>query len=177
MTEEELKAYKREYNKKWRAAHPDYCREYQAEYRKKFREEYNEKCRVYQANHREAQRKRMNDYHKTVKGRATNLLHSYIQNDLERGFERPNLTRDDIVAKALTEGCECVYCHCNDLSQLGLDKITRSRPHDIDNVVCCCHRCNVKRGIKHIEDWIGKSLDDWVDEQGYTYSTGMVIQY
>ena len=58
MTEEERKAKKKEYAKKWRDAHPDYHRKYFEEHR----EEYREYKRKYYRKYKQENREKIKDY-------------------------------------------------------------------------------------------------------------------
>lgn len=40
----------------------------------------------------------------------------------------------------------CAYCGETDWTQLGCHRIDNSKPHTIDNVVCCCRKCH-----KHLQ--------------------------
>ena len=153
MTPEE----RREYNRRWREAHPDYYRNYIAKNRKA----WNERYRKYQREHSEAQRKRMNEYHQTKAGRATNLLSAYIQMDLERLGVRPFLNQEDIIRKCFEPGCKCVYCGETDWHKLGLDRIDNDKPHDRWNTVCSCHACNDERRRKDIKTYVGSKGMTW----------------
>lgn len=181
MTEDERLAKQREYQKRWRDAHPEYQREYMRKYRNEHREEWNARCREYQARHRKAQQKRMNDYHETKKGRATNLLNSYVQADLERRGVRPRLTQDDIMRKCFEPGCKCVYCGETDWHLLGLDRINNDLPHDDTNTVCACKKCNTKRYVKNFGEYLAMlgftSMDEWVESIGGRYMDSITIKY
>lgn len=174
MTDEERKAKQREYHRNWMKKHPGYQTAYMKKYRQEHREEWNKKCREYQRRHREAQRKRMNDYHETKKGRATNLLNSYVQADLERRGMRPNLTQDDIMRKCFEPGCKCVYCGETDWKLLGLDRIDNSKAHDAHNTVCSCSNCNIKRYVKPFGQFLQEkgypTFEDWMEAVGATYA-------
>lgn len=179
MTPEEIKAKRREYNKKWREAHPGYNREYMRKYVANNREAWNEYCMNFQRKHKEAQNERMLKYHQTKEGHATNLLHSYKQADREKGIEVTNLTREDIMNKSLSENSECVYCGSKE--KLGLDRIGRYWGHETFNTVCSCRKCNVKRSRKSFDEWLislgYQSLEQWLEDIGGTESEHMVIKY
>lgn len=185
MTDEEKRERKREYARKFRESHPGYYTEYLRKYRKKFREEHseeykarnreyqrkyrethrehhNEYCREYQRKHKEAQQKRMNNYHQTKKGRAMNLLTSYVQMDLERrGGERPQLTQEDIMRMCMSDDSKCVYCENTNWKELGLDRINNDLPHHAWNCVCACHDCNVKRYTKDFGEYVLERCGTW----------------
>lgn len=181
MTEDERLAKQREYQKRWRDAHPGYQTAYMKKYRQEHKEKWNENCREYQRRHRAEQRKRMNDYHETKKGRATNLLNSYVQADLERRGVRPNLTQDDIMRKCFEPGCKCVYCGETDWHLLGLDRIDNELPHDNTNTICSCRNCNTKRYVKNFGIYLTElgfeTLDQWVEFNDGSYSDSITIKY
>lgn len=168
---EKRKAYKRE----WAKAHPEYQRDY---YRRN-RERMCAYQRGYQSKHRSEQRERMNAYHETKEGRATNLLAAYVQMDLERRGVRPRLTQADILRKCFDDGCKCMYCGETDWHLLGLDRIDNDKPHDAENCICSCVRCNTKRYRKSLGDWIGVlglSPRTWMDQNNATFAEPMLIK-
>ena len=175
MTEEEKKAKRREYNKKWREAHPGYNREYMRKYVSNNREAWNEYCMNFQRKHKEAQQKRMNDYHATPRGRAYNLYAAYVGYDVKYFGVTPDITPEFIVEKCFSENSVCNYCGCSDWKLLGLDRISNNRPHNQSNVICSCRKCNTSRHSKKVDEWLkikGIEFDDWGEE-----SNGITIQY
>jgi len=158
----------------WREKHPDYFRQYQDNHR----EQINATARKWQSKHREAQQKRMNDYHGTLEGKATNLLHSYKQADRDRRGNENNLTRQDIINKVYKSGCKCVYCEST--KRLGLDRVSQSYPHDVYNTVCCCYDCNMHKASKTLEEWLetlGMSVEEWIEKVGGEFSDSIRILY
>ena len=143
MDEETRKQKARDYNRKWRQTH---------------REKHNENCRKWQSKHRETQQKRVNDYHETKQGRAVNLLTSYRQFDARRFNVYPKLTKEDIIRICFSEDSRCVWCSESSWKKLGLDRIDNEKPHDVDNCVCSCHDCNVRRHRKSFDEWIDSRL-------------------
>ena len=144
MDEETRKQKAREYNRRWREKH---------------REQWNAYMRNWQATtHNAKQRKMVNDYHQTKQGRATNLLTSYRQFDSEKFGVYPNLTQEDIIRICFSEDSKCVWCSESSWKKLGLDRIDNEKPHDVDNCVCSCHDCNVKRHRKSFDEWIDSRL-------------------
>lgn len=169
---------RREYNKRWREAHPDYFKNWLANNR----ERHNEYCRNYQSKHRKAQQKRMNDYHQTKEGRATNLLAAYVQMDLERRGERPQLTQADIMRICFSDTSKCVYCGETEWTKLGLDRIDNDRPHDRCNVLCSCHDCNVERYRRPLGEYVrekrGMSLEEFMEQNSMRYADDcFVLRY
>lgn len=174
MTDEERKAKQREYHKNWMKKHPGYQTAYMKKYRQEHKEKWNERCREYQRRHRAEQRKRMNDYHETKNGRATNLLNSYVQADLERRGRRPELTQDDVMRKCFSDNSKCIYCGETDWKLLGLDRIDNRKPHDSSNTVCSCSNCNIRRYVKNFDQFIQENgygtFEDWMESVGATYA-------
>ena len=169
---------RKEYMRKWREAHPGYNTRYSRKWREKNHEQFNELCRNYQAEHREAQRKRMNEYHQTKEGRATNLLASYVQADLEYRGVRPFLNQTDIIRKCFSDDSKCVYCGKTDWKELGLDRIDNDKPHDRWNTVCCCVSCNNKRHRKNFGEFItkrGLTWQEFMEQNEMTFSDYLTI--
>ena len=154
MDEETRKQKAREYNRKWRQTH---------------REKHNENCRKWQSKHREIQQKRVNDYHETKQGRAVNLLTSYRQFDARRFGVYPNLTKEDIIRICFSDDSRCIWCGSSDWHVLGLDRHTNQEPHDVGNVYCACHDCNVRRHKKNMGEFmevLGITMDQWMEQTG-----------
>lgn len=154
MDEETRKQKAREYNKRWREKHREY---------------HNAYMRQWQSKHREAQQKRVNDYHETKQGRATNLLTSYRQFDARRFGVYPNLTQEDIIRICFSEDSKCIWCGETDWHVLGLDRHTNDEPHDVGNVYCACHDCNVRRHKKTMGEYmevLGLTFEQWMEQTG-----------
>ena len=173
---------RREYMRQWRQAHKEQLAEYNKRWQENNRERLNEYHRNYQAKHREEQRQRMNDYHQTKEGRATNLLAAYVQMDLERRGVRPVLTQADIMRMCFSDDSKCVYCGETDWTKLGLDRIDNDRPHDVNNVLCSCHDCNVERYRRPLGEYVmekrGMSWEEFMKRNNMTYACGFfTIRY
>ena len=155
MTDEERKAKNREYNRRWREKH---------------REQWNAYMRNWQATkHNAKQRKMVNDYHQTKQGRATNLLTSYRQFDARRFGLFPNLTQEDIIRICFSDDSKCIWCGETDWHVLGLDRHTNDEPHDVGNVYCACHDCNVRRHKKTMGEYmevLGLTFEQWMEQTG-----------
>ena len=167
---------RKEYMRKWREAHPGYNTQYSRKWRANNHERFNELCRNYQAEHREDQRKRMNDYHQTKEGRATNLLASYVQADLEYRGVRPKLTREDIMRICFSDDSKCLFCGDTDWTNLGLDRINNDLPHDVGNVICSCSKCNMNKHRRTLGEYLtekkGMSWESWMKMNNMTYASG-----
>ena len=167
-----------EYNRQWRKERPGYGKEYFKQYVKDHREQWNGYARKYQSKHRQEQRDRVNAYHNSISGRVTNLYTSYRQYDIRYLEEEPQLTRAQLLAKL--EGAKCVYCKCDDIMVLGLDRINNSKPHSVWNTVCSCRKCNVSRNRKSFEDYLayrGITLEEWMEQNNAVFSDELRIQY
>lgn len=156
MADSVSKERRAELNRKWREAHPGYMLDWSRRNKDKCceysRKRYANGCVNY-----DTVKECVNRYHQTPKGRAQNLLTSYKQFDREKGWET-DMTAEYIEKVITTE--HCIYCDCDDWTQLGLDRIDNDLPHNFNNVVCACKDCNVKRGRRTMEEYlkiIGKS--------------------
>lgn len=75
--------------------------------------------------------------------RACKLLQNYRFLDKKYDRGECSLTVEDIYS-LWEQGCH--WCGETDWHSLGVDRIENTKPHTIDNVVCACRNCNVKRG-------------------------------
>ena len=169
---------RREYYRKYYREHKEEIAGYQRKYVRSHKEQTNARARKYQAKHRQPQRDRMNRYHETKEGRATNLLNSYRQYDLRKGWENTELTREYIMRVCFSEGCRCVYCGNDDWQVLGLDRIKNDEPHVPLNTVCCCKRCNTSRHRRTLEGYLNKmsmSWDDFMRQNGAGYGDDYIV--
>lgn len=139
-TEEERKAAKREYNRRFKEKNPDYFPKYDAEYRQKNREKKN-KIQI------ECSRK----YRKTPEGRANYLLYNYKKEDNKYNRGECTLTADWIVENIFSKPCH--YCGRTDWTKIGCDRIDNSLPHTPDNIVPCCSDCNRKKARYGYDDF------------------------
>ena len=157
-------------------------RAYHKQYIQNNRDLHNMRQREWQSKHREEQQDRMNRYHLTKEGRATNLFTSYRQADRRNGFDvdEANLTRDDIIRICFSENSKCVYCGETDWRKLGLDRISKYRPHELGNVLCSCPACNMKRNRKVVGDfieWLGITVEEWMSKNNATYAEPFILKY
>lgn len=161
-------------SKKWHREHSEYAKKYIEEHR----QQWNAYARKYQSKHRQEQRDRVNAYHNSISGRVTNLYTSYRQYDIRYLEEEPQLTRAQLLAKL--EGAKCVYCGCDDIIVLGLDRVNNSKPHSVWNTVCSCRKCNVSRNRKSFEDYLayrGITLEEFIEKNDAVFSDELRIQY
>lgn len=82
------------------------------------------------------------DYRHTKQGRASMLLQRYKERDKQTGRGECTLTSKWIIENIFTG--HCIYCGETDWHKLGCNRLDNSKPHTIDNVVCCCGECNVR---------------------------------
>lgn len=82
--------------------------------------------------------------------RANRLAEAYKKIDESKGLEN-NVTGEFILKHIFTSVCQ--KCGESDWKKLGCDRIDNSRGHLIDNVVCACRMCNIKRNTKLYEDF------------------------
>lgn len=145
FTEEERKAAQKEAQKRWRNAHPDYFKEHMQQWRKENPEKEREKVKKYSQEHPEKAAERRKKYFKTPKGRASNLLTSYRQQDKNTNKGECTLTSEWIIENIFSKPCH--YCGKEGWDVIGCDRIDNSKPHTPDNVVPCCWECNTKRKL------------------------------
>lgn len=169
---------------KWRAKNPDYRKGYyeknkekETEQHKEYRQKNEEKYAAYskkwrdnnleaykvknrkaaakwreKQENKEKQAVHQREYNKTPIGRARYLVNAYKQKDrkTERGV--CTLTSRWMVDNIFAD--RCLYCGESDWKKLGCDRIDNDLPHTIDNVVCCCTKCNSERGTKTFEEFL-----------------------
>ena len=78
---------------------------------------------------------------------ALDRIHSHNQMDKKYDRGEGNLTVEWYIENILLKSC--VYCGETDWHKLGCNRKDNSKPHTIDNVECCCRRCNYKLGNKN----------------------------
>lgn len=152
QTEEEMKAAKAEYMRKWREANKAEIAEYMRKYRETNKAEILESQRKYQKRYRETNpeyfrkwREVNSEYGKkwreTPYGRASNLLANYREMDRRNGFgDCIDFDAQWILDSIFTQKCK--YCNCTDWHKLGCNRIDNSKPHIKDNIEPCCLDCN-----------------------------------
>ncbi len=134
-------------------------REINKERSRRYYQEHKEKCiqksKVWHQNNKEKTdeiRKKWLDshpeysYYKTPRGRANSLCKAYTKQDANLNRGECTITAQWILDNIFTK--HCLYCGESDWHKLGCDRINNSRPHTPENVVCCCYKCNPKRGKK-----------------------------
>lgn len=88
------------------------------------------------------------EHYNTIEGRAYSLVNRYKNSDIEMGRGNGTLTPDQLI-KLWNDGC--YWCGETDWHKLGADRIDNSKPHTLENCVCCCNKCNNERQKKPFE--------------------------
>ena len=99
------------------------------------------------------------DYHKSVSGRARQLLYSYIHNDIKYQRGECEITYEWLMENVFN-GQECLYCGESNPLKLGVDRIDNTLPHKPDNVVVCCKKCNLRRHTKEFDTYLMSIASD-----------------
>lgn len=135
----------------------DSKKKYGHKYYEKHKEEVLAKTQKYHNEHREGRndytKEYMKDYRKTIEYRASDLCSRYRKFDANKGFDIGNVTPKWVLENILNS--KCVYCGDSNWEHLGCDRIDNTKPHDIDNLVCCCGVCNIERADRYtMEEFI-----------------------
>lgn len=85
-----------------------------------------------------------------MRDKANKLKYRYNDYDKNK-FGIKNDLDSDWILKHIIQ-CSCTYCGEKDWNKLGCDRIDNSKPHNKDNVLCSCGRCNVLRGNRFSVD-------------------------
>lgn len=118
---------------------------------KRYRERKREKILAKKAEYRETHKNVINDYIVSPNGRAHRLVADYKIADVEANRGVGDVTPDYITNVLFPMGC--YWCGEKDYTKLGCDRIDNTRPHNMDNVVCSCTRCNVRRNKKNFNEF------------------------
>ena len=102
--------------------------------------------RQYKQKHLEHKRELRKAWDKTPQGSAVNLLTNYRRDDRLQERGECTLTSKWIVEHIFSK--RCLYCGESDWHFLGADRIDNTKPHTPNNCICCCSKCNAKRGLK-----------------------------
>lgn len=78
----------------------------------------------------------------TKEMRAERLANAYKKIDERKGLDN-NITADYILKHIFNT--TCMKCGESDWHKLGCDRIDNTKGHLVDNVVCACRECNIKR--------------------------------
>lgn len=168
QTDEERKAARAAYMKRWRADHRDeraaYKKQWHAEnraaqaaYMKQWRADHKEHIATYYQENKEERLAYMKQYnaayYSSIFGRAVHFARNYKRNDIKYNRGECTITPEWIVEN-LFSGQVCQYCGESDWHNLGCDRIDNTKPHTPDNVRCCCEKCNKKKGRKSDIQWL-----------------------
>lgn len=102
---------------------------------------------------REKMKQRQAESYLTKEGRAYSMYKNYQRLDLNARRGDCTLSPEWIVTNIY--GSKCFWCGEDDWRKLGCDRIDNTKPHTEDNVICCCAKCNIERGI-HSMDYFTK---------------------
>ena len=174
MPDSVSKERRAEYNRRYRETHPGYLEKWRKENPEKWRGYARQYVNKKYKDRPDSVKVLVNKYHNTPLGRAQNLLTSYRQYDKTKGWET-NITAERI--KELITTGKCIYCGCDDWRVLGLDRVNNNSPHSIGNVVCCCRKCNVKRGRRTIGEYLEIISKDLFDDLGAVESNELRVSY
>lgn len=96
------------------------------------------------------------EYRATLTGICVKKSSNYRKYDRERfGTDESSVTTEQM--KEMIElQPHCFYCGCEDLMQLGLDRIDNNKPHTVDNCVVACWNCNNHRQKMPFENFCNK---------------------
>lgn len=134
VNEKRMKATER--MRKWRADNYEHCKQSEHNLYLKNKEKYK-------------------DYYEkkysTLEGKAAYLLAGYKANDKKYDRGECTLSVDDVIC-FLNQ--KCSYCGETDWHKLGVDRIDDSKPHTIENCVCCCGKCNTNKHIDSLKKTI-----------------------
>ena len=139
MTEEEKKEKQLEACKKWYWLHKEFKNEKCKEWYLKNKEKRLEYARQRLAEKVEYNKQRR----KTQIGRASYLLAAYNREDEKYGRGKGDLTPQWIVENIFSK--QCAHCDETDWNKLGCNRLDNSKPHTMDNVEPCCHKCNLEK--------------------------------
>jgi len=159
MTKEERK----EYNKRYYAAHRSYYSDYHVGYyaehgdeiRRRRKDRYasnsneeREKRKAYYTENKEKTSASRGEYVATKHGRAVNYACSYRKADKDKGFNVSETIDAKWIEDNIYAGQVCHYCGESDWLKLGVDRIDNSKGHTPDNCICSCWDCNRERKNK-----------------------------
>lgn len=140
-----------QYTKKWRVDNLTYYKEYYSENVEHLKQYSKQYMKQHYVEHIEAVKQYMKKYNNTKRGRAVYLASSYKKADKKADRE------NNIDAKWIQENIfpsKCIYCGETNWRELGCDRIDNSIGHLVDNVVCCCGKCNIERGTKPFKEFL-----------------------
>jgi 5-methylcytosine-specific restriction endonuclease McrA len=155
------------YQKEYRNNNRDKIAKYQKEYYDNNRDKIAKYHKEYNDNNKDKISKYQKEYYKTERGKLISKLNS--QNRHYR--KKYNTNPGDILTTTQIEYLaevykQCAYCNTELTSEnTHIDHIhplSKEGSHSIDNVVLACKDCNLRKNAK--------TLDQWLDETGYSIS-------
>lgn len=157
-TEEERKAARKAYYRKWWEQHKKEISaknvDYRAEYRASHKAEKSAYMAEYYKKNKERRAEYMALYKSTPIGRAHNLVRNYRRLDRDKNRGECTITPQWVVENIFSGQC-CVYCGESDWHLLGCDRKDNALPHTPENCVPCCRSCNCKKHTKSYNEFIG----------------------
>lgn len=95
------------------------------------------------------------EYKKELLREIDKKILSYKNQDInKKKYENNNISQTQTIEKIVASKLKCYYCKCNmklfykkvrDINQWTLDRINNDLPHQNDNVITCCLKCNLQR--------------------------------
>uniref|UniRef100_A0A6C0AXQ2 HNH domain-containing protein n=1 Tax=viral metagenome TaxID=1070528 RepID=A0A6C0AXQ2_9ZZZZ len=95
------------------------------------------------------------EYKKNLLRELDKKIISYKSQDVNKNkYKDNNITQEQAIEKLVISKLKCYYCKCNmklfykkvrDMEQWTLDRIDNNLPHQEDNVIVSCLKCNLQR--------------------------------
>ena len=95
------------------------------------------------------------EYKKELVRELDKKIASYKNQDINKNkYKENNITQEQTIEKLVASKLKCFYCKCKmklfydkvrDDEQWTLDRIDNDLPHQVDNVIVCCLKCNLQR--------------------------------
>jgi len=95
------------------------------------------------------------EYKKDLVREIDKKIASYKTQDINKNkYNDDNITQEQTVEKLVASKLKCYYCKCNmklfyskvrDMEQWTLDRIDNDLPHQDENVIVSCLKCNLQR--------------------------------
>jgi len=95
------------------------------------------------------------EYKKELLKEIDKKITSYKTQDVNKNkYDDNNITQEETIEKLVASKLKCYYCRCNmklfykkvrDVEQWTLDRIDNDLPHQDNNVIVACLKCNLQR--------------------------------
>ena len=95
------------------------------------------------------------EYKKECLSEINKKITSYKSQDIKKKkYNDNNITQEQVIEKLVISQLKCYYCKCNmqifykkvrDMIQWTLDRIDNDLPHENNNVIVACLKCNLNR--------------------------------